>query len=433
MDAEKFHETSAAAARQQYAGSIEAKLKVFFADRRTLPAGRIQFINLSPIRERFGPQWSTIAERADAMASTIINRSLSRVDLFIKIDELAYLVLFGALNEEEAQVKCGFIASEISRHLLGESGLDYAEIQTVVVNADAPRAGSAIRIDDIVAQVVKRADEKVARTSEAGETVSTSAINPSTPARGVGFEGLGFSYRPMWDVKRNALSTYICIPHIDRGPALMPWSGYEIAGGTEDPRPIEEIDLACLDRVQADLEALEQRNRKLLIGCPVHYETLRSSRRRLHYLERCGRLKETLRAFLILEVCGIPEDVPQLRVMELVAPLSPYSRARTVRVPIGRTKFESFQDVQVHALGVDLSETGRSESEIFMLYNRFVDAAGRAKLRTFVHGLRSLSLASAAVCAGFDYVDGDAVRSATDAPESVYRFRSVDLFRALSR
>lgn len=433
MDAKKVGKTSAVAVGQWDAGSIETRLQAMLAARRIVPAGRLQFINLAPIRARFGAQWPTIADRADAMATAIITRSLGRVDLFLKVDELAYLILFGALSEQESEVKCGFLASEISRRLLGEeSGLEHGEIQSVVVNAGAPRTGSTISIDDIVAQVVKRADEKAGQTPEPVEREATTGTLPSGPARGFGSEQIGFTYRPMWDVNRNVLSTYLCVPQLDRGPALTPWSSYEIAGGTEDPGAIEEIDLACLDRVQADLEALDRRNRSLLIGCPVHYETLRASRRRLRYLERCGRLKESLRAFLIFEVCGMPEDVPQLRIMELIAPLTPHSRARTVRVPIHRTKFEPFQGAQIHAIGVDLSETGRGESEIFTLYNRFVDVAGRAGLRTFVHGLRSLSLASAAVCAGFDYVDGDAVTSPIDTPDSVYRFKTIDLFRALS-
>lgn len=410
--------------------SLEVKLKALFAQRKSLPAGRLQFINLAPIRERFGDQWPVIAARANAMATTIISRSMARSDLFIPVDELAYLLLFGALSEQEAQIKCGLMASEISRHLLGEdSGLQYAEIQTVVVNADAPRAGDSLQLDDLVARVTGQVAEKV---SEAPPDPAPAEARPDGEADRLRIlEGLGFIYRPMWDVRRNALSTYLCVPTVDRGPVHTPRIGYEIAGGSESPLLIESLDLACLDRVRFDLENIVRQGRKLLIGCPVHYETLRASRRRLRYLERCGRLKPALRQFLIFEVCGIPEDVPQIRMLELVAPLNPYSRARTVRVPINRSNFDAFQGVNAHAVGIDLSETRRDESEIFHLYNKFVDAAGRVKLRTFVHGLRSLSLASAAVCAGFDYVDGDAVQSATAVPDNVYRFRSVDLFRAL--
>ncbi len=62
---------------------------------------------------------------------------------------------------------------------------------------------------------------------------------------------------------------------------------------------------------------------------------------------------------------------------------------------------------------------------------RFVGRASKAGLRTSVYGLNTLSLTTAAISSGFDYIEGDAVHSEVDQPDHVYRFQSEDLFAHL--
>lgn len=56
------------------------------AGRKTLPAGRLQFISLEQIQEKFGTQWPRIAERADLLARQIIRRHVTPDDLFEPLD-----------------------------------------------------------------------------------------------------------------------------------------------------------------------------------------------------------------------------------------------------------------------------------------------------------------------------------------------------------
>ncbi|MBV8535492.1 MAG: hypothetical protein JO128_07860 [Alphaproteobacteria bacterium] len=63
---------------------------------------------------------------------------------------------------------------------------------------------------------------------------------------------------------------------------------------------------------------------------------------------------------------------------------------------------------------------------------RFAAAAKRVGLVAYVHGLQSVSLATSAIGAGFDFVDGDVVKSVVDQPQAAYGFDMSDLFAGTS-
>jgi hypothetical protein len=60
--------------------------------------------------------------------------------------------------------------------------------------------------------------------------------------------------------------------------------------------------------------------------------------------------------------------------------------------------------------------------------NRFARAAERVSMPRYVHGAHTLSLVTAALGAGFNYIDGDAVAKLVDHPRHVAEFRLADLY-----
>lgn len=62
-------------------------------------------------------------------------------------------------------------------------------------------------------------------------------------------------------------------------------------------------------------------------------------------------------------------------------------------------------------------------------FDRFCDGAQKAGLRTYVHGLRTMSMTTAAIAAGFAYVDGDTIKSVSEDAGGLYRFEMRNLIR----
>ena len=88
-----------------------------------------------------------------------------------------------------------------------------------------------------------------------------------------------------------------------------------------------------------------------------------------------------------------------------------------------------------HELGHQRGDVGgevEDERDLIRAMQRFTKPSEGVGLRTYIRGLSSLSMTTAAICAGFDQVDGDAVASIVDAPKAMYRFEPLDLIRNLT-
>ena len=186
-----------------------------------------------------------------------------------------------------------------------------------------------------------------------------------------------------------------------------------------------------LERVIADLSAILAQGRKLLIGVPVHFDTLAANSMRLDYLKLAEAIPPPARRLVIFELVEIPSGVPQGRMREVVAVLKRNARAVIADVGLQAAEVAAFRDVGVLSIGGEVTSRTGPESTIIEQMQRFVVATEKANLSAFVHGLRSISLTSSAVAAGFRYIDGDMVRSVVDAPQEVIRYNPADLYRRL--
>jgi hypothetical protein len=65
------------------------------------------------------------------------------------------------------------------------------------------------------------------------------------------------------------------------------------------------------------------------------------------------------------------------------------------------------------------------------LISRFQRIAERAELATYIRGLRSRSLAAAALGAGFRYLEGEAIAKPVLTPQALREFRLLDIYMPL--
>ncbi len=234
-------------------------------------------------------------------------------------------------------------------------------------------------------------------------------------------------YRPMWDVRRNALATYICVPAADAvGGTAM--AGEAAIPGFDNPKMAFELDKLVLQRVIQDLWVLQSTGRKLLLIAPVHFETLASGHRRQEYIRWCKAIPEESRKLVIFELVAAPDSIPAGRLSGLAAQLRSYSRAVILRTSVTSSQVYPPWETGIFAIGADLSGSDRREGELMKDMNRFVAAAAKSSLKCYVHGSGSVSLTTAAVGAGFDYIDGDVITTVVDAPVDGYHFEARNIY-----
>lgn len=387
---------------------------------RTL-AGGVSFIGLSKVREKLGDRWSRVAARADEVARKAIERRLEPADVYTPHGELQYVVVFAHLTKEQAQVKCAVIAEEIMKRLLGEDiAPDLLAVKTAVAQADHLTASDGgPDVDTLAARLAAGDAAPQAKPAADDWWDSSSDADP--------LDSIRFVYRPLWDVHRNTLATYVCTPTA-AGPAGRLLLGDDEIAASADAATVNRLDLLMQRRVIGDLRHMMASGHKLLLCLPVHFETLASNARRAPYLERCRRgIPTGGERFIAFEMVGAPPGITQGRLLELASGLKRHGRSVMLRTSRDHGHFRHPSETGVSAVGYTFHATGDERIEIENM-QRFASAAMKAGVTAYIRGLCSLSLVTAAIGAGFDFVDGDIVSAISETPSNAYQFDMEDLF-----
>jgi hypothetical protein len=419
--------TSPQAGRQVLQDEFESHLRSLIKDDAKPLAGRVNFIGLSKIRDKLGDRWPKLAERADDITRKAIERRLIEADVYTKYKELHYLIIFAQLTHEQAQLKCALIAEEITKKLLGDDITpELLEVKTMVSQLEGK-----FEFEDVpdIEALAAKLGEAPAPAAEAKEDSWWEDDETSDPLAKV-----QLVYRPMWDVKRNAVTTFVCAPALP-GPA-----GRLLVGEAEIPRLDQpavalRLDQLVQKRVIGDLRKLVEAGQQQLLCLPVHFETLAVNQRRMAYIERCQRGIPPLGIkLLVFELTGVPDGIPQNRLFELATSLKRFSRGVLLRTTLAQPWFRPPAETGISAMGIEHhAGSAVPEAKLIGDMERFATGAKKAGLATYVHGLRTISLTTAAIAAGFDFVDGDIVTSVVEQPRGAYAYQMQDLYTARLR
>ena len=424
---------TAARREAQSEEAFSRALRGLIAKQDTISAGGLQIIGMGRIRERLGDRWERYADRVHDTALRILKRRLDPTDVFSRQGDFGYVILFGALSEEEAQIKCSLIAEEIAYEVLGkESGSEDVEVKQVVIRLDGSVVAERVDLLSAVTRQLRKAYDAAESTgsddtgAEPGRVAEEHRGSPAPSA----LAELGFCYRPVWHVYRQALLTVNCLPQRRNCRSTLDF-GHAVLGMDPDHQEIAELDLLMLQRMIQDLMLLAQRGRLSLLAIQVHIKTLMGARSSRDFVALCQSIPEQLRDRVVFEVIELSKDVPQVSASRAIPRILPFCRTVIGQVPLGRTDFEDLLNTGIATVGIDLGRRRLSESRLFEAMERFAERAAEVGFGTFVHGLHSKSLATTAVCSGFRYLDGDGIRPAGSTAACVTHFKTPDLFRPL--
>ncbi len=424
--------------------AVRATLEELISRNAEILGGALNFVGLHPIRDRMGARWDHVRDGVHVATRRIIERHLSDRDVYVRYGELDYLVVFPDLDGEAARTKCAEISDEIQRFLIGEDGLAALRPRTLVRKIDgrwilqaisdrtAPRAGAGESPPDGDSPAAADGDPpEDAGDGEAGfglaVAAGTGATLPAWLERDDAdslsdrIRGLSFVYRPIWDVRREVISAFMCLPERRTGAGDL--YGYAVLPSF----PNRESDCGMLDlmTLQTALETLNELLRnafRYLAVVPVHRATLADSMFRDGLVAICRRHPPEVLRYVVFELSGLEGTVLPARVTELATPLVPLCRDVVLQTDLDFNQFAAVADSRIRTTGVDLVRDFRPEKEIVRDLNLYAIRAAQAGVDVFVHGARSRSLTLSAAAAGFSHVDGDAVQFVQNLPQHLFRF-----------
>lgn len=406
------------------------RLRNVLSDRGDVISGRLHMIGLEKVKPSFGTRWPQVADKAHEIAKLAIERRLNPTDLYTRFGDLSYLLVFGNLGRADAQVKCALIAREIAEKLLGTQ----AAAKLMQVSCVSMKENGRLIFEDLgdLDALVREFETRWAEQKAVESDVERAALQWVTEedmerSWEVLAKQIGYIYRPMWTVRSQAVTAYHCLPTRpgEDGGMLV---GYDVIPRDAPPRFIPRLDGVLLRKAAQELTWLRSADKPLLLAIPVHFETLARTRSRVAYINDCHDIPEELRRYLVLELVGVEDGIPSGRLIELTSALCTECRALLIRLPIGFTDFDAVGKTQATACGLAVDEPTMAEALLFKEFNRFCEEAEQVHKQKYVHGLSSPSLLTAALGAGFDYVDGETVASVTEEPEAAHRLGLEGIF-----
>ncbi len=404
-------------------------------EQRSVLSGNIHMVGLHRIRERVGEDWPRIAERANEMAQAAIRRACGPDDLFLAYDELSFLIIFANMSREQAQLRCIEIVEDITRRLLGEGApAEVTEISTGMFEADGSLIFSAINKNDLVAKLTGAHVPVPSDDAGAAGAVPDGAAPDFSVfqfGREQALASIRVVYQPMWNMRHKAIVSYFATASARNVFSKDLWDDMVRHSFSHLLSPVDVDILVAHAALRAFAKRINQGTR-ILVGWPVHYETLATRNYRAAFIDFCREIPEGVRQLTIMELDGLPEGVPNSRVLEIVGVLRPFCRVVIVRVPADFRRFEVFHGSRIGGVGFSLSGLPARDSQRMALMNRFVGDASRAGLRSYVHGLNSRAQALAAATAGFEWLNGAAVGEPTSDLGQMRRFDIADLYRDLT-
>lgn len=414
--------------------ALERRLKVLLAQPQLLSAGRIHMLNLDTLRASLGPAWDELRDRVHSSADRIINRHIDGKDVQFRSGDGEYIIVFATLSRQAASLVCAKIAEELYRLFLGDPKLAEITVSTAVGAVD----GKLLFEHASVADLLSAVEQTVEANGPEEQAAASTAPPPPTAAAGAAeprrlklsqleMAQIGTMYRPLWDVGRQVISTYMCTP-VRRFPDGTSVEGMLALSGVSEPQQLAKVDIDTLADTVEILDELFRNKFRLMVSVPVCFETLAARRTRQEYLSICQSVPDYLRPFLIFEFLRFPAGVPSGRMSELVNEVRPFCRWTFLRVECRQQSFATLSGTGLTGLTTMISSDRGTEARIMEDMNSFVAAAERANLKTCIVGITSTSLAVAARAAGTTLIAGDRIGRAGEIPQHMLRFGWQDLF-----
>lgn len=376
--------------------------------RSTLDVAKFNFIGLDEVREAYGARWEAQAAKVQDAAETYLRRRLGSSDLLVRA-EGGFIAVFGAVSGNEAETATLSLLHGVNEFFLGDAN-----------QLPVPRMHA-------VAQSLP--------TSGLAEAFGDLAIaEPPAPGLTFGLGDLEWRFQPVWDVKREVLSSWYVAPYIKYTGARMP--GYLFEAGSPRAQQFWSVDEASLWVSEQALKTLDDRGKKALVGVSLHILSLTNLTVRAKLFGCIERLDHTLLKYRLFKIAAVPPGFPRMYLNEIVAGL----KARLPIVVVGAAWDERDVAGLLHSgadavgLALTLAVTNpKSPVSPSVVLGRVAEAvrlAHHAKRRLFVEGPLDRDWVIRLRDIGVDNITSPRVWSPFSEPDGMLRWSADHLTEA---
>ncbi|HVY87823.1 MAG TPA: hypothetical protein VG942_03095 [Hyphomonadaceae bacterium] len=254
--------------------------------RTTLDVAQFQFIGLEQIRQRYGPRWTVKREKVQQVARNFISKRCSPEDVLIPGAD-GFLLVFGSRTGMTADTAAQRISTELNTFFLGAADMDDVAFEA---------HHRSMSVDDF-AQAF-------------GDLIAESHDAPPAPARG---QETPIGYTPVWDAKRQALTTFFVTP-------LDAVTGHPLDWDNSSHRHIN-MDEMKLKASEDALRQIHASGKKALIGVALHVTSLNNQHNLARLFSVMASFDKELAKFRVLRVSGVEPGFPRIYLEDVIRTL----------------------------------------------------------------------------------------------------------------
>lgn len=359
-------------------------LKVVVAEALNDDPPRVFLVRLDRLRETVSRTWPQVRHAVHHLIATQAEAQLGPDGFAVRYDETSYLVVLGRDNTGVLDRIVSRIGAELLGRPDGAGILDVLPVTAVEENGLVCGAGTA-----------------PVAAPPAAPAMDMGAVEDDIP---LVLGDAEYHYFPVWDVRRNIVLSYQCLP-VWPDVGGRPLDEEQMAARFADPRMQVGLDLETLHAATTRLDEILERDAMASFLVPVHFETLIDDRVMPRYLKSLHDSAGGWMERIHFEIIRAPVDIREDRVVHAVSRIRPFCRHVFLRLRADLdADLSRFARLGVMGVGLDLYHDERAEDDVMGTLEAFAGQISAQGLHTYVLGLRSVSLSVAAVCAGFDYI-----------------------------
>lgn len=407
------------------------KLKNALSVKSSVAGNLLTLIGVEEIKERFPDLWDKKRETIiETVRSVMKQFSDPATDIILPFGADRFVVLFGALSQEEAMVRGGMVKAEVLRRFTGDDDLNALDVAVNAMDLDSGEIRSG-RLGEMIEQATvavapqpaaeaprphgsnKKANDLYRASIQSLTDEKAADLEKLEKQFGFKFEELEFAFLPYLYTARNVFSVFECLPVRSSATGRL-LSGYDVLPREADGALIADLDHMCLMRVRHGLVDMAMRKRTAVVVAGLAFDTVMNRGQAQHYLKTLESIPCDLRNYLVLSIHRVPEGVPEGRFTELVAPFRRYCRSMVVRASSSKQSIGHVRQSGGNCISYDLEDLARTETISPALVKKLVAAARRQNVQISVKGVSSKAVLRGCRSLRVDYLAGQTLAELSD-------------------
>ncbi|MEJ1970341.1 MAG: hypothetical protein WDN03_17195 [Rhizomicrobium sp.] len=374
--------------------------------------GSVNVIDLEVVRERTGTRWGRLRNAIYTRLEALLGHSLGPTDFYVRLDETAYVVVMPSCDSADAQLCCLKVAHDLHRNLLGNCAIGDLRLSRVLGERDGALELHQLDLAELYALASRGGVEELCRDIPVPPGGDREAAKPPVAAR---IDKPVFRFAPVWDAQHEAVMAYRLETEGDTRRMGGPLERHEFKAALK-------TFLAGMVYANRILSSALAASNRYVVMIPVPFDLLSAPAGRMAIGSACRGLAAGLRPFLVFEIVGAPQGVPQSRMSDLVGALRPFGRAVTVTFPLGDIEQLIHHSAGQQGIGLALPATAASQAARDEI-GKLGAAAKRLGMTSTLEGVATPDIADVARQSGIRYLSGPFLGPKVDVPQTMSRLR----------